>query len=66
MVDPGKKTKRSQSNPESSRPCHEDKFVVAPLLFDIGSVDKETDSINNSTALVERLNTFKGNEGLQL
>ena len=65
MVDPGKKTNKSQSNPESSRPCHEDKFLVAPPLFDIESVDKEIDSINNSTALVERLNTSKGNEGLQ-
>lgn len=66
MVDPGKKTNKGQSNPESSRPCHEDKLLVAPPLFDIGSVDQEIDSFNNSTALGERLDTSEGNEDLQL
>lgn len=61
-VDPGEKP---NSNPESSSPGHDDKFLDDPTLLDIGSVDKETDRVNNSTAHGERHNTSQGNEGLQ-
>ena len=65
VVDPGEKSNKRQSNSESSSPGHDDKVLVAPSFLDIGSVDKEIDSFNNSTAHVERHNTSKGNEGLQ-
>ena len=64
VVDPGEKpNKRQLSNTESSSPCHE--VLVDPSFLDIGSVDKEIDSFDNSTAHVERHNTSEGNEGLQ-
>ena len=65
VVDPGEKPNKRQSNPESNSPGHDDKFLVAPSMLEIGSVDKEIDSFNNSTAHVERHNTFEGNESFR-
>ena len=49
---------------ESNSPGHDDD-EDAPLLLDIGSVDKEIDGFYNPTAHAKRHNTSQGNEGLQ-